>query len=400
MEARGQLGHTELRVRSTRKLCDELIRRHGDDLADVLSAFARQSSRKALDLGDVLTDCRDDSVELPGWPAALQFLLDQDDAPLSSSLGEPDGEAATAPSTAGTGAAAGLLLLATARSDTLMIKHLCAFGVCRRALEEGASPTALASALASSTPLVDPDSSDTDAPTRAELARTLRRFLLHLRWDDEPSGVDSDGLCQAGVDGTQPSDSTCTAHSGTTPAPASTSHTDTPTACPQPTHGARTCHPSHRRLPSGCGGPRGDAASPPSQHLVDVRTTAAGRRFIMPCTPPSAQGTCLPLHAAAVSHGLASHSKSRLRFAPPLTRLNVTRELYGVQYETVTALLHAKASPTVADDSGHTPIHIGAASGLDASLLHALGEAAAQEVGGQTQGAAALARRRQRCVRH
>ena len=388
MEARGQLGHTELRVRSTRKVCDELIRRHGDDLADVLSAFARQSSRKALDLGDVLTDCRDDSVELPGWPAALQFLLDQDDAPLSSSLGEPDGEAATALSTAGTGAAAGLLLLATARSDTLMIKHLCAFGVCRRALEEGASPTALASALASSTPLVDPDSSDTDAPTRAELARTLRRFLLHLRWDDEPSGVDSDGLCQAGVDGTQPSDSTCTAHSGTTPAPAS----NQPHRHPDGLSSANSwrSHLSPLHIAAYLLDAEALAAMlrrAPSQHLVDVKDDR-GR------TPLH-----YAVHAAERHKGLvylftpqpfrtwlASHSKSRLRFAPPLTRLNVTRELYGVQYETVTALLHAKASPTVADDSGHTPIHIGAASGLDASLLHALGEAAAQEVGGQTQG--------------
>ena len=235
-----------------------------------------------------------------------------------------------------------------------MIKHLCAFGDCRRALEEGASPTALASALASATPLVDPDSSDTDAPTRAELARTLRRFLLHLRWDDEPSGVDSDGLCQAGVDGTQPSDSTCTAHSGTTPAPAS----NQPHRHPDGLSSANSwrSHLSPLHIAAYLLDAEALAAMlrrAPSQHLVDVKDDR-GR------TPLH-----YAVHAAERHKGLvylftpqpfrtwlASHSKSRLRFAPPLTRLNVTRELYGVQYETVTALLHAKASPTVADDSG------------------------------------------------
>ena len=117
---------------------------------------------------------------MTGWPAVLQLLLDQDGAGLSRSLQHPHGEAAAALSAQGSGAAAGLLLLASARSDTLLIKHLCAFGVCKRALEEAPSPSALSAVLVSAAQLSD----------RGSAQRDLRRVLLHLTWD---SGRDSNG---------------------------------------------------------------------------------------------------------------------------------------------------------------------------------------------------------------
>jgi hypothetical protein len=82
--------------------------------------------------------------ELRHWPAALQLLLDQDDALLSASLASEDNLLVAE----GSGASSALLLLATTRSDGLVVRALCALGACERALAEAPSAEALASMLA------------------------------------------------------------------------------------------------------------------------------------------------------------------------------------------------------------------------------------------------------------
>ena len=181
LEAVGQMGHTAARVAKTRPMC--------------------ASSR--VTLGTSSQPCAFECdvhhhVELPGWPAIVQYLLDQDEEAVSDAL-QDGGDAASILADAskeegleewlvsGAGAASAadkpsrasaanaLLLIAAARSDTLLIKLLCAVGVCSRALKERPDADGLGFALAAAASRVD----DADRPA---LAARVKSTLAQLHW--------------------------------------------------------------------------------------------------------------------------------------------------------------------------------------------------------------------------
>lgn len=202
MQATGQLGHTEARASMTRTMCDDAVsslrahRRRRGARGRTTSKGAQGSARPSLHTRVCSPTCQGpDDVELVQWPAALQLLLDQDDDKLRSSLMMPDGLAAKALADDhpdADGAVSALLLLAAARSDTLLIKALCALGVCKRGLRAVPSPSALASALMAAAP------QDASSRTREQLQAAALR-LLQLHWDVNSADAESEAKVKAVV---------------------------------------------------------------------------------------------------------------------------------------------------------------------------------------------------------
>ena len=226
LQAIGQLGHTEALVRGTMKLCNHFISRRSDELSDALLELANRrregscplaavvhlrelacgssapaiSGRSSIPRGACTTEGGHDDApsgertdtlrgEVRGWPAALQLLLDQDEEVLSPELVQvveaASGEGGRVASTLSEddGAVSALLLLAAARSDVLLIKALCALGVCGRALAARPSAASLAIALADAVPGVSSQAQ------QARMLRTKSVRLLQLHWDDAAAAV-------------------------------------------------------------------------------------------------------------------------------------------------------------------------------------------------------------------
>ena len=160
-----------------------------------LASSASSSARRSTTRSSGARGHSHTRVELVQWPAALQLLLDQDDDKLRSSLMMPDGLAAKALADDhpdADGAVSALLLLAAARSDTLLIKALCALGVCKRGLRAVPSPSALASALMAAAP------QDASSRTREQLQAAALR-LLQLHWDVNSADAESEAKVKAVV---------------------------------------------------------------------------------------------------------------------------------------------------------------------------------------------------------
>jgi hypothetical protein len=148
LEALGQLGHTAHRLQTlgSRAVCDAAITSNARALSRELLAGAGEETLRATACSATCGYADEGGLrgELRHWPAALQLLLDQDDALLSASLASEDNLLVAE----GSGASSALLLLATTRSDGLVVRALCALGACERALAEAPSAEALASMLA------------------------------------------------------------------------------------------------------------------------------------------------------------------------------------------------------------------------------------------------------------
>ena len=468
MEARGQLGHTELRVRRTRPICGAVLARRRRATQAALEVGTRDAMRLSetpearspyerahlvrsrLNLTAVACDGDDprsqraptptcaSEVEMAGWPAALQFLLDHDDTRMASTLVLPKGRAATAllgsshggelrapahggatqPAVPGDvidavirsdgtstaraaamtnpqqldtadddgagaagmagmagkgpgeppgGAASALLLLAASRSDVLVIKALCAWGVCSRALREPPSAPALAQVLERTALGSKRGGTRQEKVRRNELRGAIRR-ALQLHWSRTDDTVSAQGVPATTTDSSDPAavlraDGALHGRQG----------------LPILEHGRQGLH---GRL----------SAVHVSAFLLDDEALAA----LLHHAPEGAHATDAlgrtPLHFA--SHAaerwrglvylftaqpfrtwLASHSASQVSFAPLLSRRNLTSELEGVQMATARLLLDHGASASIPDRLGLTPVHLAAAGGTE-RMLWSLAEAA------------------------
>ena len=363
MQATGQLGHTEARVRVTRPMCDEAAvklraPRRGNRLAkaagDGGGGAATREGRLCADRCDV----HEGSEEVRDWAAALQILLDQDDQELTGALVLPDGPAARSLSpdhAGGDAVVAALLLLAAARSDTLVIKVLCAVGVCDRALRAAPSPAALATVLASAAvpPASSPSSSSSSssgggrggggmmpATTISTLEAAARR-LLNLRWDEkEESGEQGEGPGgrKAASVAVSPSGRTTAADAAMPAAPAPEGHL-TALHASAFLLDAEALAVMLRRLPSGRSAahlhqPRDSNGVPPMGYAAHATERQKSIAYLFTEQP--------------FRTWLAQRSASAINFARFLTPANVTRELEAASNATLSILRHHGATPPAA----------------------------------------------------
>ena len=379
LEALGQLGHTAHRLRTlgSRAVCDAAITSNARALSRELLGGADEDTLRATACSST---CDADEGGLRGelrhWPAALQLLLDQDDALLSVSLASEDNLLVAE----GSGASSALLLLAATRSDGLVIRALCALGVCERALAEAPSAEALASVLALAAFEGSGGSKDVDAlPVTLSALTDAALRLVRMHWDAPRTR-----------------DLRAVARSSPSAAGASAPHSspyrqESPTSCGEGPTGADT---------------RAVSGAISALHVASFLLDADGLAVMLRRTPPSrlvagaragavvADGRGRqPLHY--VAHGaerhrllvylfnpqpfrtwLTAHSRSQLGFAPPLTRRNLTVELADAHAAAVSILTHHGATTSATDALGQTPIHVAAASGASVELLTQLAAAA------------------------
>ena len=399
MASTGLLGHTEASVGTLHPLCDGLVQRHSRAWVRALSRWSAEWPRPPLlnNSGELCaTSCeRLHPATMPGWPAVMQLLLDADGASLHPSL-RPGGRAATAlestggdvaeaaeaastqcamsasgeagecSATAGTtamasGAARQLLLLAAARSDSLAVKLLCAFGLCSGvasgpgahaiAGDDGgeAAADALAAALADATPAAlhgdGGGGGSKKARARARAARqqlrqqARRRMLLH--WA-QGGGGGGGGVSAAHV------------------AAYLLDH-DTLRTLLVAWPGAATV--------------RDGAGRTPLHFCAHGRDAMRSAVYLFTPQP--------------FTTWLERSSASAVGFAPPHTARALQQELSGAREATAELLLRHGADAAAADDDGVTPLHLAAEAG-DLALISMLHRAvgAAAGVGVAAHGAA------------
>ena len=362
MRARGYLGHTEKRVSYAYTICTDII----DDRSEALQAALNDKTKSSPSPGrlhpiacaeEPRSSCPLGADEpVPGWPAALQILLDQDDEPLARGLQPPKGAIITALArdvSGEKGAVSALLLLAAARSDVLVIKMLCVLGVCEKALRTAPSPFSLADVLANATVSAAKSSATTSVPSRDELIGRARR-QLQFHWD----AARGQASCSAGGASENPEHELL--RGWLSPVHLSAFLLD-----------AEALAVMLRRSPDEAGAFDRNGRQP--LHYL----AHGSERFRL---------AVYLFHEQPFRTWLQQHTASRLHFAPPLTRGNLTRELEPVQLATAALLVHHRASPTAVDGLGQSPIHVASASGASAKLLKLLGRAAAAEASGGASG--------------
>eukprot|EP00900_Chrysochromulina_parva_P026933 jgi/Chrpa1/8874/Chrysochromulina_OHIO_Genome00004160-RA len=384
LEALGQLGHTAHRLQTlgSRAVCDAAITSNARALSRELIAGAGEDTLRATACSVTCGYADEGGLrgELRHWPAALQLLLDQDDALLSASLASEDNLLVAE----GSGASSALLLLATTRSDGLVVRALCALGACERALAEAPSAEALASMLALAAFEGSGGSKDADAlPVTLSALTDAALRLVRIHWDAPRTRG------HRAVARSSPS------AAGASAPHLSPSLQESPTSSADP-----TCEGPTGAVPGAVSG----AIS--ALHVASFLLDADGLAVMLRRTPPSrlvagARAGAVavdgrgrqPLHY--VAHGaerhrllvylfnpqpfrtwLTAHSRSQLGFAPPLTRRNLTAELADAQAAAVSILTHHGASSIATDALRQTPIHVAAASGASVELLVQLAAAA------------------------